>query len=63
MQIRRTYNIQLQKKNNEIKHVNDAPLISIETDTPEDIVVEQIEDILSPIIPNVKLQLDQTTMD
>jgi hypothetical protein len=49
---RTTYNC---TKNNENNHGNDAPLITIETHT-EDTVVEQIEDILPPIIPNVELK-------
>ncbi|KAL4142816.1 hypothetical protein QTP88_005213 [Uroleucon formosanum] len=50
-------------KNIENKHVNYVPLILSETDTPEDAAVELIEDTLPPTIPNVELQLDQTTMD
>lgn len=34
-----------------------------EINVPEYTTVELIEDVLPPTIPNVELQLDQTTMD
>jgi hypothetical protein len=51
------------KKNTANNYESVVPLISTETDTPDHTAEEQIEDNLPPIKPNVKLQLDQTTMD